>query len=134
MSYIYFSDETLHRFDSWPGRARRAVHLNILAKFGASMVSAIGEIMAYCDAPKITCTSRHRFDCMTWPPVQTPSANTPDHSPQLEVLVHIVSTGINSILDCMLARRITYCFHLRHCHVPVRPVETRAIDYFLYGG
>ena len=130
----FFFRLNLSSCDSWPRRVRRAVHLNILAKFGASMVSAIAEIMAYCDAPKVTCSSRHLVDCMTWSPVQSPSANTPDHSPQLEVLMHIVSTGTNSILDCMLARRITYCFHPGHCHAPVRPVETRAIDDFLYSG
>jgi len=39
--------------DSWSGHARRAAHLDNVAKFGASMASAIGKVMAYYGAPPV---------------------------------------------------------------------------------
>jgi len=124
----FFFRRNFSSCDSWPGRARRAVHLNTLAKFGASVVSAIGEIMAYYGAPKVTCSSRHWSDRMTWPPTQTHAASTLEHSPQLEVLTYMICIDTISILGSTLVRRITCYFHLGHCYVPARPVMMRAID------
>jgi len=56
VSYLRFASPFQIQFpscDPWPGRVRRAVHLNTLAQFEATMVSSIGEIMAHRGAPMV---------------------------------------------------------------------------------
>jgi len=104
------------------------MHLNTLAKFGASMVGAIGEIMAYYGAPPV----RHVTGWIVWrdhSPKRLQQALW-QHPPQPEVWTYVMYIDTIPILDSTLVRRITCYFHPGHCHVPARPVTMRAIEDF----